>query len=350
MVLRGVAARVSSSRRPITLRERLTDAEMTRRRALHRGGTWLLLCAAALLLLQMRHGAAPTDPLTDLAGVLGHTRALEPRLSIGPRHTPCPGACATLPAPGSRGHARVLRLAARTDAASAGAGPAGGAALHALGLLDLLWADVPGNDVDRSIQLLTEASLLAPANPAIMADLAAAHLVRFDRASTPADLLHAIDAADRALARDAGSRVARFNRVLAQERLGLAAAAARGWREYADAEADHAWAAEATRRSARLPHAPGRFAGDSLVAAGAPPDQFAQAGAADPQRARAWAQDVALPAWGARVLAADSTAAAGWLARAVAIGAGDPSVARIILAARHADAAARARLARLYVD
>lgn len=206
--------------------------------------------------------------------------------------------------------------------------------------------------MDRSVELLTEASLLAPDDVTIMTDLAAAHILRFDRLATPADLLHAIDAAERALSVDGGSFAARYNLALAKERLGLRPAEA--WRRLAVQNADAAWAAETARRAVHAARRPALFNGDSLMHARVPSAALSAAAGADAAGARAFAMDVALPGWAGAVLDDDDALAGRWLAAARAIGAarteagGDRSIERLVLRAEGDGQAGRRRVARLY--
>lgn len=85
---------------------------------------------------------------------------------------------------------------------------------------------------DRAIADLERALLDHPDDPRILNDLAAAYLVRADRAGAAADLVPALRYAERASALDPLSPEAVFNKALALEALHLREAAASAWEQY----------------------------------------------------------------------------------------------------------------------
>jgi CHAT domain-containing protein/tetratricopeptide (TPR) repeat protein len=299
-------------------------------------------------------GRAGGDELrTALAAALGPARVLEARLSIAPEHVPCDGApgphrCRPLPAAGSAAHRAVLELAAQArDRARAARDPD---ALWTAGLIELLWSAAAGNTLDPSIQLLEEAALLAPERGDLLADLAAARLTRAAPENPTVDLLMALDAAERGRALAPGDPAALHNRALALERLGLAPDAALAWRGYLGAAGSDDWRGEAASRAARLDAAPPAVAWGAVTPALAR-DSAAALARRDPQGARVFALDVALPAWGAAFLAVDAAgggagddhAAGAWLGLAggLADGLVDRSVAGIVAEIGRAGAARR---------
>ena len=92
-------------------------------------------------------------------------------------------------------------------------------------------------------------------------DLAAAYFVRAQRRKNPIDLLRALDATQ---SNDAPAPL--FNRALAQEKLGLIAAAQNSWNTIAGS-ADDEWAKEARNRLARLTRPAPQWRADELEAA-----------------------------------------------------------------------------------
>ncbi|MBV9111041.1 MAG: CHAT domain-containing protein, partial [Gemmatimonadetes bacterium] len=173
----------------------------------------------------------------------------------------------------------------------------------------------------------------------VLADLAAAHLLRAERRQSPRDLLEAVEAAARAREADPASAPARWNLALALERLAVDGEAAEAWREYLAIAGDSGWAAEARRHLAAL----AALRADSAES----PQQVSE---------RGW--EVELGAWGDAVLSGDSAAAALHLSRAEALGASleragrDATLAEAVRAirARASDASALRALAAAHRD
>lgn len=325
---------------------------------------------AALLLAYGLWGTPPGHPGDDLRGplarVLRSGRYLEARLSISTVHSPCEGpataatagggetrpgsatavtTCTPLPEPGSRRHEQILEIA-MTASERAAARPDADA-LWAAGLIELLWSSALGNPPDASIELLQEAVLLEQGRADLHADLAAAHLVRADALESPADLLAAIDAAERALAIDPTMAPALHNRALAFERLGLRSAAASAWERYAAMSSADEWQDEALRRARRLDAslAPPDW---STVSAQTEHALAADMAKRDPQGAREFGLDRALPEWAAATIEGRSQLAADWLALAAALGAAleDRSLAHITRELQSAGPGVAERIAR----
>jgi CHAT domain-containing protein len=274
--------------------------------------------------------STPSDPHRDgLVAELGRAgvqRSIEPRLSIPITYRPCASA---IPAGGTVARAdcgaaaarpgtspALLDLAERASArVHAEADPS---ALHATALLDLLWSQDQRIPIERSVAYLRAASRLSPRPAPVLADLAAALLVRAERDQTPRDLLEAIETADRALRLAPRDPAARFNLALGLDLLGLDGQAAAAWKDYLEIDSASDWAAEARRRTRRpmeagIPRAP---------APDAPPSEVAAYVAAAPREALLLGWDQLLDEWGAGVIAADTGRATRWLNLARAVGNG----------------------------
>ena len=222
--------------------------------------------------------------------------------------TPC-GAEARVP---SR---RVLALIRRvTEAARAGVDPE---AMHAAALVLMLYPASGGNHLEQPISYLQSAARLSERPAPVLADLAAAHLMRARLAESPRDLYQALEAAERALEHDPRNATALFNAAAALERMGIPHESAEAWAQYLAVDSTSAWADEARRRRASLAPprpllVPGRTATRSELEAYA---------AADPQEARELGWDDLLREWGTSVLAGDSVTAKLRLEQAEVLGA-----------------------------
>jgi hypothetical protein len=292
--------------------------------------------------------------LRPVEAALGGERAFGPRLSVTPRHRPCPDAPAPLPvsscplpAPLAAPDARVLARTAR--AAAEVRGRVDGAALHRTALLDLLWSGAGGSSLERSISSLERAARLEARPGAALGDLAAAYLLRAERDGAPRDLLLALEAAERALEAAPGDLAAGWNRALALERLGLAEGAGAAWEAYAAGDGRSGWGAEARERARGAVPPPPPAAPEGPDAAAA--ERFA---ASAPGEARAWGMERALGGWAAAALAGDGEGAERWLAAAEAAGGRlardgrDRSLADAARAVRESAGEDRVRLARAH--
>jgi CHAT domain-containing protein/tetratricopeptide (TPR) repeat protein len=291
----------------------------------------------------------------DALDVLARARLPRPfdaQLSIATAYRPC-GEAATAPsdarcAPPAEPSRAVLAAAER--ASTAAAGGADPRALHAAGLMDLLWGREGGNSLDRSLSLLSAAARLSDRPAPALADLAAARLLRAERTGSPRDLLEAYEAAAQALEHEPRLAPALFNRALALERLGLADEAARAWEECAGAAPGTGWSAEARRRAREAARVPPYPPAPTRV------EEAEAYAAADPQRALSLGMDRVLGEWGRLHLAGDAEGAAAALSLAEALGnalerrgrdgslAGAARAVRA-LPARQADALARTHVA-----
>ncbi len=284
---------------------------------------WLLLnshCANESAV----HRRDDADLIAELARA-GPARSIEPRLSIPLRYRPCSpaaaeggtvprGACAVTPEDALPSSA-VLDLAERASLRLRSEADPG--ALQAAALIDLVWGGGTGMPLERSVSYLRTASRLADRPAGVLADLAAALLVRAERHQTPRDLLEAIETADRALELDPRNQAARFNLALGLERLGLDGQAQGAWEAFLQVDSTSRWAAEARRRprppaqAAAPPAAPGP---------GASPSEIAAYVDASPEAAMLFGWDHALADWGVAVIAGDAVRARDFLLLAGALG------------------------------
>jgi tetratricopeptide (TPR) repeat protein len=220
------------------------------RRNFWRAGAIAALAAAAALLLvarvapQMLPWGGPAGERPELEELIAAvakepTRPVEGRLTGGFAYGPPPpvmrGGASQEVSPGVRIAAANIQNRAGDDAHSR----------EAAGLASL----VSGN-VDAAIASLEAAAAKDAGDAAIEANLAAAYLARAETSGGREDLQKALDAADRALRRDASLPGALFNRALALDRLGNSRAPA-AWQAVLQAESDPAWRDEVSRRLRR---------------------------------------------------------------------------------------------------
>lgn len=323
------------------------------RAALRPGALLLLACLATTR--SSPDPDAPRGLLTQLAG-LGWDPAAAPRLSISPEKRPCsvPAPVATLfrtrcgNAPAGRPRPALVDRVARRATRAVGGGVEPGA-MHAAALVHLLYGVERGKSLHASISSLRVAAWRADRPAPVLADLAAAYLVRAERAGTSRDLLAAVESAEEALEREPHNRAALFNRALALHRFGAMEEAALGWRSYLAADSVSGWAEEA-RRSLR--EVPGPWAPPPPPAPGAPVSAYAAYAAADPQGARELGWCRVLGAWAGAALAGDAAGAGEHLRRAEVLGAalerrpgGDATLADAARAVGARGEAGRRRLA-----
>ncbi len=139
--------------------------------------------------------------------------------------------------------------------------------------------------------LFDEASLLAPKNAALLADLAAAEM-------TLGRIADAAEYAARALAIDAEQPAAAFNWALALEKLSNRPAAVAAWRRSLALDPDGGWADEARQHLSRLLQPRPRYEEERRLLV-----ENAEAGVIErvvrrfPQRSRGFAQNYVLPRW-----------------------------------------------------
>lgn len=210
---------------------------------------------------------------------------------------------------------RELALIRRVnEAARTGADPE---AMHVAALAMMLYPTSGGNHLDRSISYLQSASRLTERPAPVLADLAAAHLMRARETGSPRNLYEALEAADRALEHDPRNATALFNAAAALEGMEIVHEGAEGWAQYLAVDSTSSWADEARRRRASLAPprplpVPGRSATRGELEAYA---------AADPQEARELGWDDLLREWGTAVLAGDTVTARLRLEQAEVLGA-----------------------------
>lgn len=308
------------------------------------------LCAVAGMACGRAHDGDALASLSDAR----LPRPFAARLSIATAYRPCtpapPAAGSTVPAeacgPAAGPPPRVLEASERASGAARGGVDPG--ALHAAGVMDLLWGREGGNSLDGTLSLLGHAAQLSERPAPVLADLAAARLVRAERTGSTRDLLEAYEAAAEALAREPWLAPACFNRALALERLELGDEAARAWERCAGADSGSRWAEEARRRARAAAAVP------PLPRPPADPAGAAAWAAADPQRALLRGLDALLGEWGEGTAARDSARAGAALRMAAALGSalarrgGDASLADAAREARSASPVRRAALARAH--
>jgi CHAT domain-containing protein len=214
------------------------------------------------------------------------------------------------------------------------------AALHTLAVLDLVAAEDRARALDRSITSLRRLANVSDRPAPVLADLAAALVVRAERTQAPRDLLEAYGVAAEALQREPRNLAALYNAALALDRFGLVDETARAWRAYLAADPRSAWADDARRRIRRLEQAATR---PTPPPADAPVSAYEAYGRADAQGARELGMDRLLARWAEAMEAGDSRGAEHHLVRAGALGTalvarpgGDASLADAVHAIRAA--------------
>ena len=211
-----------------------------------------LVLLGAFALLQQSCGDLEGDPRasgTRLASSL--LRDDTPAAADGPRFSIDGGPLACLGGTGAEGCSQGDVARARTAAARAAREARSSGepeALHLSALADLASEPGLGKPLQRAISSLQTTATLSSHPAPVLADLAGAYLVRAERARSPRDLLSAVEAAEEALEREPGNRVARFNRALALDRFGLSAEAAHDWREYLEIDSMSVMAEQARHR------------------------------------------------------------------------------------------------------
>ena len=143
-------------------------------------------------------------------------------------------------------------------------------ALRLRALADLPWIDSDPAAPDRLVSTLDRAAASAPNDAIVLNDLAAAYLTLGERQQRLRPMLAALDAVQRAVARDSLLGTALFNRALILERLYLIGSARTAWTRYLAVERSEAWRHEAELHNARVLERLGSqawtFSLDSLLA------------------------------------------------------------------------------------
>lgn len=279
-----------------------------------------------------------SSPDSIWADALASAPGVAPRLSISSVFQPC---SERLPENGSIPHSNcpTLDRSGRNRLTRPGAAVDQGAPpneKYRLALIDLLLPDTRGIALDRSISSLRELAETAERPAPVLADLAAALLVRAERAQTPRDLLEAYETAEAAARLEPRNRAALFNRALALDRFGLVDEAARDWRAYLAADSLSGWGAEARRRLQALPSP--AYTAPSVDA---PLRDYERYASVEPQGARQLGMDELLAEWAGAVEAGDAPGAEAFLRRAEVLGGalerrpgGDASLADAVRAIR----------------
>jgi CHAT domain-containing protein len=128
--------------------------------------------------------------------------------------------------------------------------------------------------------------------------------VRAERKDDPRDLISALECAHRAVDRQPGLVVARFNLALARDKLGLRNMAAVAWRSYLDVDGRSGWAREARQQLAALAAATAKerwpMDRERLRTAGSrgDPKVVLEVVRKFPQASRLLVEEEVLPAWG----------------------------------------------------
>ncbi|HEU4457244.1 MAG TPA: CHAT domain-containing protein, partial [Longimicrobium sp.] len=331
--------------------------------AVSRAVLWLapLLVVGALAAHALGGAGAGGDEPGFLAAMarLDAPRTVAPRLSTGGEYRRC---AERVPPGGTVPRAdcgpaewissdRAISLATRAARAAETTGDL--EARRAVALLDLLGNVEVGKRLQGAIASLETAARLADRPAPVLADLAAAYIVRAERTQGVRNLLQAAETAGEAVAAEPGNLAARYNLALALDRIGLDGEAAGAWRGYLRADSTSGWAREARERLRSLKVA---VSAPRRPAPGASRAEAAAYATRSPHDARLYGWDVLLGRWGAAILAGDSAAAALHLRLAEEIGAalqargGDASLADAVRAirARRGDRAGTLALARAH--
>ncbi|MFL6248358.1 MAG: hypothetical protein ACJ74H_20200, partial [Thermoanaerobaculia bacterium] len=158
----------------------------------------------------------------------------------------------------------------------------------------------------------------------VWCDLSASLLTIAERTNSGDVAIDALSAATRAIELDETHVAARFNRVLALERLGLTTEASEEARKLAHIKPGSPWTAELRQIASRQPAVAPRiaWAAELKMIEGAPEnvERVRIAIRAFPQQARTWAETLILGSWADAILADDATAASSSLRVARAIG------------------------------
>jgi tetratricopeptide (TPR) repeat protein len=99
-----------------------------------------------------------------------------------------------------------------------------------------------------AVRTLEQAADLEPENPAVLADLGAAYIMRGDAEQKYGDYLPALDRLAEAIKRNPSDTAAKFNRALVLERMMLYDQAVEEWKNFLNAAPSGDWAREARQR------------------------------------------------------------------------------------------------------
>lgn len=217
-----------------------------------KGVPWIIVAAVALLGGGVGAASLLRSPRGPEAALLSE-RFTMGRLSgqqAWQRCEPEPGealvprvhcAAASLPR-GTRHYRRLSNAATELRLRSAGDSTA---LLRAFAL----WKLRKGDDLNGAVTTLERAAARSPRDARVLNDLAVAYLEQGARDQALEPMLRALDAVERAVARDSLMPEARYNRAVISERLYLVNTAREAWLRYALLEADPRWKAEARQRA-----------------------------------------------------------------------------------------------------
>lgn len=201
----------------------------------------ILIAAAWVRIHEGGDAAEVSSARRELAGAVGAVRPSEGRLTGG-------FAYARFAPEGSVPLKSSQKLRAARDrierALRKGGSPQ---ALADAGVLNLL-----GGRHDKAIVLLEKATERSPAVSGIWSDLAAAYVARFAKTGRFADLLDALEAADRAVKLGSSLPEARFNLALISQQLSLQYRARAEWAQFLELAEGPDWRREGEERLAAL--------------------------------------------------------------------------------------------------
>lgn len=163
---------------------------------------------------------------------------------------------------------------------------------------------------DAAVKDLEWAGAQKAPSAAVFSDLSAAYLARWRSRGNPADLIRALEAADRAVSLDPNLAEAQFNLALTCEQLSLARDALASWQRVTELEQMSGWSEEARKHIAALRRKP-VWAGHSIELDTAVDRQevFRQIVLAFPGESRRYGEEVLLKRWALDHLAGDSAGA-----------------------------------------
>jgi CHAT domain-containing protein/tetratricopeptide (TPR) repeat protein len=236
-------------------------------------------------------------------------RSVEGRLSGGFKYAP--------PSSAVRGTDRAIEPDVRIAAAKIEKLHASGVSVEREAALGTAYIVL--GDVADAIATLENVASVKPDDPYVLNDLAVAYLARARRAQRADDLPRAASFASRAVKANPHLAEAWFNRALAFEMLGPAAASRDAWADYLKIDNASPWAREGRQHVVALDeHADKRSQNDwsRFGTADLTPDLAAQMAAERPSAARRLAEDVLLPEWAALTSAGEHRNAARSLEKA----------------------------------
>ena len=216
-----------------------------------RSGLTVFLCVAHFALAACRSADEPPSEDSSVdreAASLLAERRVEPRLTIGADH----GECRPMCSPGELCEPEcaapdVHKLDGSVSTPDIGIEIDRGAEGHIAALRTLV-AEREEANAEKAVEMLEQLVQDEPSSAALLSDLAAAYLVRAQRAGRPQDLVLALSLVERAVQRNPRLAAARFNQALVLEALFLRTAAFRAWQSYLSLDPDSGWGTEAAAR------------------------------------------------------------------------------------------------------